>query len=206
MQPSSPSCRPLLVVVRGKPGAGKTTLARRLAETEWLGLPLLSRDALKVGLIERHDEETDAVRTRVVPLAFDLFHPTIEQWLRAGVSLIADEAFSRDRAEAELRGFARLARLAIIHCITTDDEARRRYVAREQANPRKRPDVLAATVERMARGDYPWAIFAPFDIGVPSLRVDTTHGYEPGLEAIVTFCRAGRDERDDCREAPEETA
>lgn len=36
--------RPQLVIVRGKPGAGKSTLARRLTEPDALGLSLLSRD------------------------------------------------------------------------------------------------------------------------------------------------------------------
>ncbi|MDQ5854653.1 MAG: hypothetical protein M3380_21795 [Chloroflexota bacterium] len=39
--------------------AGKSTLARRLAETDALGLPLLDRDAIKVGLVMTHGMETD---------------------------------------------------------------------------------------------------------------------------------------------------
>ena len=55
-----------------------------------------------------------------------------------------------------------------------------------------RPDLRAATVERMERGTYPWRMFDPFPLGVPALRVDTTCGYVPGLEAIIAFCRDGR--------------
>ena len=51
---------------------------------------------------------------------------------------------------------------------------------------------LAATIEQMAAGTYPWRIFDAFDLGVPALRVDTTNGYTPSLAAIVEFCRAGR--------------
>ncbi|HEY7294269.1 MAG TPA: hypothetical protein VH916_04465 [Dehalococcoidia bacterium] len=89
------AARPRLIIVRGQLGAGRTTLARRLAATDVLGLPLLSRDAIKVGLVETHGIETDAMRERVVPLAFALFQRTIALWLQEGVSLIADEAFSR---------------------------------------------------------------------------------------------------------------
>jgi adenylate kinase family enzyme len=55
---SDDSPRPLLVIVCGKPGSGKTTLARRLAEMDALGPPLLSRDAIKVGLDEGGTEDT----------------------------------------------------------------------------------------------------------------------------------------------------
>jgi len=192
MPEPSASPRPLLVIVRGKPGAGKTTLARRLAETDALGLPLLSRDAIKAGLVATHGVETDAVRATVIPQAFDLFHRTIELWLREGVSLFAEEAFSRARAEAALRAFAALAAAVIITCDTSDEAAARRYIEREDANPRKRPDVLAATAEQMRGGVYPWRVFDAFDLGVPALRVDTTDGYAPNLDAIVAFCRAGR--------------
>lgn len=181
--------RPLLVIVRGKPGSGKTTLAQRLAAPDALGLPVLSRDALKAGLVATHGVETDAVRKTAVPLAFALFHQTIELWLRAGVSLIAEEAFSRIRAEAALRALVRQADVVVITCDTSDDEAGRRYIERERANPRKRQDVLAATTDQMKRGVYPWRVFDAFDLGVPTLPVDTTQGYEPNLDAILAFCR-----------------
>ena len=195
--------RPLLVIVRGKPGSGKTTLARRLALPDALGLPLLSRDAIKAGLVATHGVETDAVRERVAPLAFDLFHETIGLWLRAGVSLIAEEAFSRTRAEASLRSLVQRADARVIDCDTSDEEAARRYIERERANPRKRQDVLAAVIEQMTGGTYPWRIFDAFDLGVPALRVDTTHGYAPDLGAIVAFCRDSRNRGHGSAEYPD---
>ena len=46
-----------------------------------------------------------------------------------------------------------------------------------------------ATIERRERGAYPWTMFDPFNLGVPTLRVDTTCGYVPGLDAVIAFCR-----------------
>ncbi len=176
-------------MVTGKPGSGKSTLARRLAEPDALGLPLLSRDALKVGLVETYGVETDAVRATVVPHSYALFYDTIASWLRGGVSLIAEYSFVRSRSEADLRPLTRLARAAVVHCDTSDEVACRRYIERERANPRVRADLLAATMGRMERGEYAWAMFDAPDLGVPTLRVDTTHGYVPGLDAIAAFCR-----------------
>jgi adenylate kinase family enzyme len=187
---TSAAPRPLLVIVRGKPGSGKTTLVRRLADTDSFGLPLLSRDPIKGGLVETHTCETDAVREVIVPLAFDLFDDTIALWLRARVSLIAENSFPRDRSEPALRTLIRLARAVVIHCETSDEEARRRFLARERANPRLRPDRLAAAIDRMEGETYPWRTFDPYDLGIPSLRVDPTDGYIPTLDAIIAFCRA----------------
>ncbi len=187
---TSPS--PLLVLVTGKPGSGKSTLARRLAEEDALGLPLLSRDALKVGLVETYAAETDAVRATIVPLSYRVFYDTIALWLRGGVSLIAEYGFVRARSETDIRPLTRLAHAVVVHCDTPDEEARRRFVARERTNPRARPDLVAALIGRMERGEYDWAMFGVPDLGVPTLRVDTTRGYAPGLDTIAAFCRSGR--------------
>jgi predicted kinase len=179
---------PLFVVVSGKPGAGKTTLARRLSENDALGLHVLARDAIKAGLVVTQGAETDEIRSTIVPRSFDLFFDTIEAWLRAGVSLIAEYGFSR-WSEPRLRALVPLARTVVLHCDTSDAEAARRFIARERANPLARPDVLEALIERMERGAYDWRISDPLGVGAPLLRVDTTSGYVPDLSAIVAFCR-----------------
>jgi hypothetical protein len=60
---------------------------------------LLHREAIKAGLATSHGTGTLAVRAMVVPRSFDLFSPTIELWLRAGVSLIAEHCVDRHRHE-----------------------------------------------------------------------------------------------------------
>jgi len=129
-----------------------------------------------------------------VPRSFDLFFETIELWLRAGVSLIAEYGFAR-WAEPRLRALVPLARAVLLYCDTPDEVAAQRFIARERVNPRARLDILAGIVERMERGTYDWRTADPFDVGAPMLRVDTTRGYAPELDAIVAFCRgAGRAE------------
>jgi hypothetical protein len=77
-----------------------------------------------------------------------------------------------------------LARTVVLHCDTSDQEAARRFIARERANPLARPDVLEALIERMERGTYDWQTSDPLDIGAPVLRVDTTDGAAAAVMSV----------------------
>lgn len=185
--------KPRLIIVRGKPGAGKSTLARRLAAPDALDLPLLSRDALRMGMLETRGSESEALRASMAQRAYSLFFQTIALWLRAGMNLIAEQALPRTRAERSLRSLARRTDMVVLHCDVSDDEAVRRWIGRERRNPRAHPIRLEAALAQMGSGVFPWADFAPYEVGAPSLRVDTTNGYGPDLPAILAFCRGAGD-------------
>jgi hypothetical protein len=142
-----------------------------------------------VGFVTTHRMETDELRATIVPRSFDVFYQTTAAWLRAGISLIAEHSFRRGMSESALRPLTQLACSVVLHCDTAPEEARRRFVERERSNPRARMDLLAATIQRMEAGAYDWALFDPLDLGVPTLRVDTTHDYTPALDVIIDFCR-----------------
>jgi predicted kinase len=126
---------PLLVLIGGKPGTGKSALAFALSSPEHLGLPVLSRDAIKVGLVEtyalhepnasREAAESDDRRATIVPASFSLFYETIEAWLRRGVSLIAEYGFG-ENAGADVKPLLELAHAAFLECHAPDDVARDR--------------------------------------------------------------------------------
>ncbi len=190
--------KPRLVLVTGKPGSGKSTLAIELGRVEYLGLPVLSRDALKAGMVEtwafvrpgatRQEIETDELRTRLVPRSFDLFYTTIAQWLQAGTSLIAEYGFDR-RTQADLATVIPLATTVVVHCVAPDLLCQRRFMQREQRDDKIRPDRLAGMQERIVEGTDPWTRFQPLTLPLPTLHVDTTDGYTPTLPVICAFCR-----------------
>src|SRR4051812_44479819 len=158
----SPPARPLLVIVSGKPGAGKSTLARRLGDHDALEIPVLSRDALKAGLEETVGmDEAARLRGTIVPRSFDLFYQTIETWLHAGVSLIAEYSFTRTTPLSSLRALADQARTVVVHCETTDEEAADRFIPRERGRAHLHAGQIETIVEQMQAGAFHWEIFQP---------------------------------------------
>jgi predicted kinase len=84
---------PLLAVVTGPPGAGKTTLAEGLAAE--LRLPLVAKDAIKEALFDALGIGDREWSRRLGGASLDLLFLVAERSLAAGSSLILEANFSR---------------------------------------------------------------------------------------------------------------
>src|SRR4051812_33338753 len=103
--------KPLLLIVAGPPGSGKTTLSRRIGDR--LGLPVLCRDGIKEGVVFTTGELVSPGTPRAAAL-FGVFYELLDSYLRLGVSVVAEAAFRPDIAPAELLGREDIARLKMI--------------------------------------------------------------------------------------------
>jgi predicted kinase len=176
---------PMIVVVSGPAGAGKTTLAHALAER--IGCPAVCRDEIKEGMVHASPgygpADNDAFNRRVFPVFFDV----LGVLLRAGVSVLAEAAYQDKLWRPGLAGLAGLAEVRIVRCAVDRTVARDRVVRRAAENGTRRAhgdgDLLAA----WEAGAIAFDGFQHIDLPVPTVTVDTSDGYRPPLDEVVAF-------------------
>ena len=172
----TPHAEPVVVYVSGAPGAGKSTVAARLARR--LGLVLVSKDVLKERLFDSvpAPADTDPLEwSRMLGgAAMELL------WaLAAQPAPVLLEANFRPRSDYERGRLLGLDRPLIeVHCSCPSDLAARRYAQRSSGRER-RTDVHPATT-------LPPELLAEFagPVGLGALVTVDTSGDAPG-EAFV---------------------
>jgi predicted kinase len=184
---------PPLIIVSGAPGSGKSTLAETLADH--LGLPLLARDSLKERIADALDPAADtsegvpaADSAAIGRAAYEILFAVADQLLDARVGVIVESNFRRGLSEAYLRPHVAKAAAVLVHCEAPPDLIVARFAGRAGSAGRHRvhPDLdrLDTLVEELATGR-----FEPLELGIATIRVDTSAGYQPALPDIVDGIR-----------------
>jgi predicted kinase len=169
---------PTLIVVTGRPGSGKTTLAKALAQT--IRCPAILRDEFKEGMLH-----TTAPKDEDVALAvYQTFFDTIGLLLSRRITLIAEAAFQHKLWAPKLEPLRVSADIRIIVCTIPPELAAARREERHRADPDR----------EKFHPPVPSQEYDPPHLGLPILSVDTSAGYQPGLETIAAF--AGGESRE----------
>ena len=175
--------RPTLVVVAGPPGSGKTTLAHALAAA--IPCAAICRDEIKEGMVHAHrgDFETapgDPLTQRTFPLFFEVLRTLVS----GGVTLVAEAAFQDGLWRRGLESLLSCAELRIVNCRVDAALSYERATDRGDRRLSHGDSALRAGEEEWARRT---ASFEWISIPAPSIDVDTTDGYNPGMGTLVAF-------------------
>lgn len=127
---------PVLVLVRGLPGAGKSTIAQTISEE--LGVALLQTDSLRKKLFGATDEHVGFNEGRYRPenrlRVYDDMHQQAGELLRNGLSVVLDGTFLEESLRVKAAKLAEVhqAEFIPIDCQCPDEIALQRITTRAQ--------------------------------------------------------------------------
>ena len=179
------SRKPKCIIITGRPGSGKTLLARQLAER--LSMPVISRDEIKEGYVNtfgiRHDQLPPDTNGLVTELFFDI----VNQYLTGNISVVVEAAFQHQVWESRMAGILELACTWIVLCSCDDAVAARRHLQRGLENSNREyyhGDRHVAHYRKTGEIPAPDTYAAP-EFDVPTIRVSTEGEYVPSIDEIV---------------------
>jgi predicted kinase len=186
--------RPVLIVVTGAPGSGKTTLSALVSER--LRLPRVSRDLVRSGLFYSAGGWSNTPdRVPSVEESIEAFFAIVDRYLYLGVSIVTDYILRRDRL-ADVAFFRDRAECIVVHASTST--ATQRYLDRLRGDSLFAKAVASGAIggpslddaleaSRVGAEDLGPLLADSSDTGLPTFPVDTTDGYSPEVGQILQF-------------------
>lgn len=177
--------KPKCIIVTGRAGAGKTTLAKKLGRQLWM--PVISRDEIKEGYVNTFGLKHDQLSPDTDGFVSNFFFEIVCQYLTNKVSVVIEAAFQHAVWESRMSRIHELSYPYIILCSIDVEIAAQRHLQRGLANPQrefyhddKRVSLYRATGEIGTPKPY-----MPPNFDVPTIHVSTENDYSPSLDEIT---------------------
>src|SRR6266516_2407678 len=161
--------KPMVVVVSGPPGTGKTTLAHRVAAA--IGCPAICRDEIKEGMAHATPGFVPGPGDPLTMRTLSTFFDVICLLVGRGTTVVAEAAFQDRLWSPGLAPLLGRADVRILHCTVPAEIALARINARTaEYNRSAHEDAQISAEARMRTHNA----FQSVDLPVPALTVDTT--------------------------------
>jgi predicted kinase len=163
---------PLLVLVTGLPGAGKTSVGQTLSEC--LAIPFLSKDAFKERIFDTLGWNDKAWSRRVSEASHRILDYIVEEELKTGRSLIIESNFKPEIDNARFQKFQRRFGVVGVQvlCWADGDVLFERYWARHETT--RHPGHIESATPEEQRRDLAVGKCQPLQLGGPVIELDTT--------------------------------